>query len=150
MLAQDFALLTRLGFPANFPFARGLALDICGHGVANNFRTQLACTCRQAKANAGGIGVTIFGGVQGTDHAIEVIEWMHLGDKVRANKLHWETQRAANANGMAQPIHFIFGVRQTEAAATMPGHALPGLSFKLAVVKIDVIAHAFAQRVAAG
>ena len=75
---------------------------------------------------------------------------MHLGDEVRANKLHWETQRAANADGMAQPIHFIFGIRQTKTTTTVPGHALPGLSLKLAVVKIDVVPDAFTQRVAAG
>ena len=59
-------------------------------------------------------------------------------------------ERTADAQGVAQPVHLVFGVGQAERAAAMPGDRLAGFRLELPGVEADVVVDAFAEAEAGG
>ena len=67
-----------------------------------------------------GVYVPIIGGVQRAEHPFEIVERMQLCDGVWADQFDVEAKGAPHREGMAQPIHFIFGIGEAERAAAVP------------------------------
>jgi hypothetical protein len=94
---------------------------------------------------AGRVHVAIIGGVQRADHAIEIVERVQLADKIRSDQLDVEAQRTPDRQGLAQPVHLVFGVGEAERAAAVPGAGLAGLSLQLSGIEPDIVVDALAQ-----
>ncbi|CAI8423007.1 MAG: Uncharacterised protein [Rhodospirillaceae bacterium] len=141
MLAGDVALLGE-----DLPLAAVELLDVRCPAAADDARTQLPRPGRQRLGNAAGVDVAIVRGVQRPDHTFEVVEGVECGDPLRANELDVEAECTPHGQRMAQPVHFVFAVRQPERATAMPRDRLPGLGLQRPGIEPDVVVHALTQR----
>ena len=89
--------------------------------------------------------MAIIGGIKRTQDAIEVIERLQFVDALRADNLYWKPERLANADGLAQPVHFVFQIGQSKGTAAMPGHRLAGLFLQCPGIQADIVVNAFAK-----
>ena len=75
---------------------------------------------------------------------------MQFGDPIWFDQFDVEAQRPAHRKRVAQPVHLILSIGQTERAASVPCDGLPRLGLQRAGIETNVVVHAFAKAKAAG
>ena len=145
MLANDCAL-----FGFNHPFARIILGDVRGAAMAKDLHAFLTRTSGHRHGHVRRVHMAIVWGVKRAQNAIQIIKRVLFCDEVRPDQLDIETQRTADGQGVAQPVHLILGVGQPERAAAMPGDRLPCLFLKRLGIEADVVIDHPPQPVGAG
>ena len=116
MLAQNVAFLG-----LDQPFAARLLRDVGGPAAADDPRAPGPCPGSKRLGDAGRVGMAVFRRVERALHAFQIVERMMAADFLRPDKLDRKAEGTADTHRVAQPVHLVISIGQTERPASMPG-----------------------------
>ena len=140
MFADDRAF-----FCLDFPVTRRLLRNVCGAAVSDDFYALLPRARGHGHRHIGWVNMAVIWRMQRAQNPVEIVKRVQLRNFFWANQVDVEPQRPPDRQGVAQPIHFVFGIGQAERPAAVPCYGLTRFCLKPAGIEANVVIDAFSQ-----